>query len=167
MTEGFRIRRLGVADAAAFRAIRLEALAAQPEAFGSSVEEEAAQPEEVFTGRLAEGAVFGGWLEGRPELAGVMALAVPDKAKSRHKGLLWGVYLCPVARGTGLAPAMLRHLLDHARGVVEEVRLSVTRGNGPARSLYLRAGFTDWALEPRALKIGDTYHDEHLMVLRF
>jgi hypothetical protein len=78
MTDRFRIRRLGVADAEAFRAMRLEALAAHPEAFGSSVAEEAAQPAGVFIARIVDGAVFGGWLDGAEEMAGIMALAVPQ-----------------------------------------------------------------------------------------
>lgn len=169
MTEGagcFAVRRLLPADAPAFRALRLEALERHPEAFGTSLETEAAAGNDFFVARLSENAIFGGSLPGAPQLGGIMALAIPSNAKSRHKGLLWGVYLRPEARRSGLAATLLEAVLDHARGQVEEVRLAVTVGNAAARQLYLRAGFTDWGLEPRAVKIGETYYDEHQMVLR-
>jgi len=169
MTEGagrFAVRRLLPADAPAFRTLRLEALAGHPEAFGASLEDEAAQGEAFFAARLSTNAVFGGNLPGAPQLGGIMALAIPTSAKSRHKGLLWGVYLRPEARGSGLAAALLDAVLHHAQGRVEEVRLAVTAGNTAARRLYLRAGFTEWGREPRAVKIGESYYDEHHMVLR-
>jgi len=169
MTEGagrFAVRRLLPADAPAFRALRLEALEHHPEAFGASLEEEAAADNAFFATRLAGNAIFGGSLPGAPQLGGIMALAIPSSPKSRHKALLWGVYLRPEARRSGLAAALLEAVLNHARGQAEEVRLAVTAGNTAARRLYLRAGFTDWGMEPRAVKIGGTYYDEHQMVLR-
>ncbi|MFC3127036.1 GNAT family N-acetyltransferase [Pseudoroseomonas globiformis] len=165
--DGFRIRRLLEADAEEFRAIRLEALQRHPEAFGASLEDEAARSLAFFAMRLKENAVFGGWVPEEPSLAGIMALHFPSAAKTRHKARLWGVYLRPVARGRSLAPALLRSVLNHARERVEEVGLSVTAGNAAAERLYEQAGFASFGSEPRALKIGEAYHDERLMLLRF
>jgi RimJ/RimL family protein N-acetyltransferase len=93
-------------------------------------------------------------------------LFVPEGAKTRHNGLLWGVYVRPEARGTGLAAALVERVLDHAHGVVEEVRLAAVSSNLTALRLYARLGFTAYATEPRALKVGDAYHDEVLMLRR-
>ena len=60
----FTIRPLGFEDAALYRAIRLEALAAHPDAFGAAFEEEAARPLEAFAERLAGSTVFGGFEDG-------------------------------------------------------------------------------------------------------
>lgn len=163
----FTIRRLVPDEAALFRALRLEALERHPEAFGASLEDEAAQPDSWFAARLEAGIVLAGWLPGMEAPAGLMALALPRAEKTRHKGLLWSVYLRPEARGHGLAPALLSAVLAEARGRVEEVRLSVVAGNDRARRLYERAGFTAWGLEPRALKLGGRYYDEVLMRFRF
>jgi ribosomal protein S18 acetylase RimI-like enzyme len=38
--------------------------------------------------------------------------------------------------------------------------------NEPALRLYRALGFATYGREPRALKIGATYYDEDLMVLR-
>jgi len=91
---------------------------------------------------------------------------VPDAPKLRHKGVLWGMYVRPAARGTGLAPALVARVLDHARGVVEEVRLTVAASNAAAVRLYEAAGFVPYGLERRALRVGNAYHDEVLMARR-
>ena len=48
------MRQLGAGDAAAFRALRLEALRLHPEAFGAAWEEEAALDDAAFAARLME-----------------------------------------------------------------------------------------------------------------
>lgn len=158
----FAIRRLTGEDAASYRAIRLEGLAAHPEAFAASFEDEVVRDDAWFAGRLAGSTVFGGWDEDGG-LAGVAGFLVPAGAKQRHKGILWGMYVRPQARGTGLAPALVAAVLDHARGLVEAVRLTVVADNAPAVRLYAAAGFVQYGLERRALRVGERYYDELLM----
>jgi RimJ/RimL family protein N-acetyltransferase len=43
--------------------------------------------------------------------------------------------------------------------------LTVVASNVAARRLYSAAGFEEYGLERRALKVGDEYYDEVLMVL--
>ena len=160
------VRRLGAPDAAGYRALRLEGLAGHPEAFGASWEEEAARPLAWFAERLERNAVFGGWTGGGPELAGVAGLLVPEAAKLRHKGVLWGMYVRPPARRTGMGAALLARVLDHARGAVEEVRLTVVASNAAAVRFYEAAGFETYGVERRALKVAGRHHDEALMALR-
>lgn len=159
------IRRLGSADAAAYRALRLDGLERHPEAFGASWEDEAARQLAWFAERLEANAVFGAWEAGA--LAGTAGLLVPTTPKLRHKGTLWGMYVRPDARRSGLGAALLAAVLDHARGAVEEVGLTVGAANAAARRLYEAAGFTAYGVEPRALKVAGQYHDEVLMTLRF
>ncbi|MFC7692864.1 GNAT family N-acetyltransferase [Paeniroseomonas aquatica] len=164
---GFTLRRLGAADAAAFRDLRLLGLRRHPEAFGAAFEEEAGRPLAWFAGRLEVHAVWGGWQTGAGPLAGVVGLQLNGVAKARHKGVLWGMLVRPEARGGGLATALAGALLEHARSHVEEVRLSVGASNPAAIRLYARLGFSAYGVEPRALKLGEAYCDEVLMALRF
>lgn len=159
-------RRLTPADAEAFRAIRLEGLQRYPASFGASYDDEHTQALEWFRARIADHAVFGGYVSDGT-LAGVAGLLVPPGAKLRHKGMLWGMYVRESARGTGLAQALLDCVLAHARGVVGEIKLEVAPDNFAAIKLYAAAGFVEYAREPRALKIGGTYHDSVFMTLRF
>lgn len=69
------------------------------------------------------------------------------------------------ARGTGLGRSLIARVLEHAASTVEEIRLTVVATNMAAIRLYKRAGFEQYGLERRALKIGEDYHDEVLMAL--
>jgi RimJ/RimL family protein N-acetyltransferase len=161
----FTFRRLAGSDAAHYRELRLEGLRSHPEAFGASWEDEASQPLAWFAERLERNAVFGAESHIAPALAGTVGFLVPEAAKLKHKGLLWGMFVRPEAQGAGLGAALIARVLEHAAQVVEEVRLTVVASNTAAVRLYARAGFVQYGLERRALKVGGQYHDELLMAL--
>lgn len=155
------IRQLGPADAALYRGIRLLGLKESPEAFGSTFEAEAARPLAWFFERLGSSQVFGAF--GGSEILGVAGFAVRESAKEAHKGLLWGMYVRPVARGTGVARRLVEAVIEFARSRVELIQLSVVVGNEPARRLYARLGFVEYGIERNSLKHGGRYYDETLM----
>ncbi|MGE0242145.1 MAG: N-acetyltransferase family protein [Parvibaculaceae bacterium] len=161
--DQFLLRRLAASDAEAFRELRLEGLRDHPEAFGSSWEEESERPLARFKEGLERSVVLAGATDGG-RLLGMVGLAVPEAPKLRHKGMLWGMYVRPEARGSGLAAALVARVLQEARGTVEDVRLSVVTSNTAAIRLYIRHGFEEYGLERRALKLAGRYHDELLMV---
>ena len=161
----FTLRRLVASNSGRYRDLRLEGLRLYPEAFGASWEDEVVQPLAWFTDRLARGSIFGGF-DGAGTLLGVVGLRIPEAAKLKHKGFLWGMVVRPEAHGTGLSDALVVRLIEHATGLVEEVQLMVVATNAVAVRLYTRMGFIQYALEPRSLKIGDTYYDELLMTRR-
>jgi ribosomal protein S18 acetylase RimI-like enzyme len=158
----FTIRRLGAADVEAFRAIRLEGLRDDPDAFGSTFEKESSEPEQYFVDRLTRSAVFGGFAGDR--LVGVAGFYSFGDIKSAHKGVLWGMYVTPGVRGSKLATALVETLLEQASKEVEQVQLIVTASNLRARRFYERMGFVQYGLERKALKYQGTYFDEVLMV---
>jgi ribosomal protein S18 acetylase RimI-like enzyme len=159
----FDVRVLGPEDAAAFRALRLEALERHPCAFAAAHDEELGQSAADVAERLAHQAVFGGFVAGA--LVGVAGFATPLLAKKRHKGLLWGVYVRAAIRGGGLGRALVTQVIGHARERVAQLHAAVVTGNAVAHSLYRDLGFVTYGLEPRALKVGDEYFDQELMVL--
>lgn len=156
-----QIRLLSPADAAHYRAIRLEALERNPEAFGSTFEAEHAQPLSWFAGRLAGATVFGAFLGA--ELLGTAGLMIQQGRKQAHKGLLWGMYVRPQARKAGIGRRLVEAVIDHARLHVELIQLTVVRENEPARRLYATLGFSEYGLEKHALKQDGRYYDEVLM----
>jgi RimJ/RimL family protein N-acetyltransferase len=155
------IRRLTPADAALYRGIRLEGLNCNPEAFGSTFEAEFAKPLAWFFDRLSTTQIFGAF--NGPDILGVAGFAIRDAEKERHKGLLWGMYVRPSARGTGVARRLVEAVIDYARPRVELIQLSVVMGNGPARRLYARLGFVEYGIERNSLKHDGRYYDEILM----
>jgi RimJ/RimL family protein N-acetyltransferase len=159
-----RIRRLGPGDAAQYQALRREGFVRFPRLFRYAPEDEdEVAPAEVER-RLAEQFVAGGFVDGA--LAGIAGFSRFSGRKLRHKGLLWGMYVRPEAQGTGLGGALVEAVLDHARGQVEVVQLTVMDGNPRARRLYERHGFVEYGREPAAVKAGDEYLDEILMIKR-
>jgi RimJ/RimL family protein N-acetyltransferase len=164
-TRSFKVRRLETDDVASYRELRLEGLQGHPEAFASSWESEAEKPVSWWAGRLKSNTVFGGWVDGSP-LVGVAGLRLQDAVKLRHKGVLWGMYVRPEARGTGLAAALVQRTVEHAVTLVEEICLTVVTSNVAACRLYGAAGFKEYGLERRALKVGSEYYDEMLMALQ-
>jgi RimJ/RimL family protein N-acetyltransferase len=162
--KSLKLRRLETQDVAIYRELRLEGLKGHPEAFASSWEYEANKPISWWAERLETNMIFGGWVDSSP-IAGVAGLRVQDAVKLRHKGVLWGMYVRPEARRTGLAAALVQRVVGHARTVVEELHLTVVTSNAAACRLYSSAGFKPYGLERRALKVGTEYYDEVLMAL--
>ena len=159
------VRQLQPDEAAVYRTIRLAALAQSPEAFGSTLALEADRPLEFFAARMAAGAVFVAEIEGL--VVGMVGFRQEEREKLRHKGVIWGVFVRPEARGRGVAEAIVRAALAYAREKVEQAHLVVVRGNDSAHGLYARLGFTEYGIEPRALRMGAEYFDEILMVKIF
>jgi len=156
------VRRLTESDARAYRDIRLEALEAYPEAFQATYESARDLPLEAFAMRMQMYALFGGFVDGK--LEGFLGFTALRNPKIAHKGVLWGMFVRPTARGTGLAKAMIETALDHARGKVEQVLVSVISDNARARRFYEKMGFEPYGVEPRALKIAGKYYDEEFRV---
>ena len=155
------LRRLSPEDAALFREIRLEGLRRDPDAFGSTVEVESAQPLSIFAERLDRSTVFGAFCG--PELVGVAGFVVQPGPKHAHKGLLWGMYVRPGARQTGIGRKLVETIIEHARSRVELIQLSVVSDNHAARRLYASLGFEEYGLDRRGAKYRGEYHDDVLM----
>ena len=156
-----KIRRLLPEDAALYREIRLDALKSDPDAFGSTLAEEHAQPLHLFTERLETSAVFGAFAGS--ELVGVVGFFVKPSRKEAHKGALVGMYVRPGARTGGVGRRLVEAVIDHASHCVEVVQLTVIKENQRAVRLYARLGFVEYGVERKSLKQDGRYWDEVLM----
>ena len=159
------IRLLAPADAALYRAVRLEALAAHPEAFTSTFEREQNKPLGWFEERLTASDVFGAFIA--DELVGTAGFRREDGAKTAHKGVLWGMYVRPQARRSGAARLLVDTVAAHAAQHVEQLQLVVVSDNVAALRLYTAAGFVEYGRGVKALKWRGRYYDEILMALFF
>ena len=148
------IARLTEADAPAYRALMLEAYQV-PDAFTSTPQERATAPASFWIGRLAHpqglSVAFGAFDAGA--LVGTVTLEFNDRAKTRHKAHVVGMYVRPEHQGKGIGKALLDAAVAHAqaRPHVSVLNLTVTEGNAAAQSLYRRAGFEAFGTEPMAI----------------
>jgi ribosomal protein S18 acetylase RimI-like enzyme len=166
VSQGVVLRRLGAADAAAYRAVRLAGLADRPASFGSSVEEEQELPLSVFEARVtapAPAMVLGAF-DG-PDLAGVARFTVEAGVKKRHIGWMTGVAVLAAHRRRGIASMLVDGVVLHARGHVLVLRTSVEAGNHEARRIYARRGFRSYGLAPRDMMIDGHFFDEDMLTL--
>ena len=160
----YAVRQLLDIDAAAYRRIRLEALADVPTAFGSDVPREAGFADSVWLERIATNPTFG--VFNGSELVGIATFLRGAGTKREHRGEIVGVYVTPAARGTGAAQLLLETLIATVRDTIVQLHLTVATHNQPARRLYERLGFRRYGTEPRALLVEGRFYDEDLMVLR-
>jgi ribosomal protein S18 acetylase RimI-like enzyme len=163
------IRYLTADDASTYSTLRLESLERDAEAFSASAEEHRTLSAEEIRRRLSsdpENKFVVGAFAGE-QLVGTAGFFREKGLKERHKGRVWGVYVKLSLRGTGLGRSMLKTLLERAGKVagIEQILLSVATTQAAAANLYRSLGFESFGVEPRALKIGNTYIDEEYMVL--
>lgn len=156
-----QLRQLTAADVAAYRELMLEAYVQAADAFTTTAEERAREPESWWLRRIADpgglSAAFGAWDAGR--LMGSVALEYSPKPRTRHAGLVLGMYVQEAARGRGLGQALLDAAIGHAarRPGLRLLTLTVTEGNDAAIRLYERAGFRTWGTEPMAIATSAGY----------
>jgi ribosomal protein S18 acetylase RimI-like enzyme len=163
------IRPLGATDAPAFRELWIRALRAHPEAFGRTADEVDAV--EVLAERFRQDAdsdldfVLGAF-DG-DTLVGMAGCHRERLVKHRHVAFIWGVYVAPEHRGTGLGRRLIVAAVARARTWpdLEYLWLEVTTTNVAARALYASCGFRTMAIKSRSLKVGDRHYDEEMMVL--
>jgi len=154
--EGLRVLRLTSSHVAQYRTLMLRGYAEAPDAFTSTPEERAAEPDSWWMKRIADASgqsVAFGCFDGRA-LVGTVTVEFATKPKTRHKAHLIGMFVAAEARGRGAA----RRLMDAAlvlcrsRPHVTSIVLTVTDGNEPAIALYESVGFRSFGVEPMALR---------------
>jgi ribosomal protein S18 acetylase RimI-like enzyme len=135
------VRRARAADWEALRELRLRALADAPDAFASTLAEEAALPEQAWRQRAGGGPASVNFVacEDGAYIGMAAIFAVADAPGRTH---LVGMWVDPRQRRRGVARALVERAVRWARErQAGEVVLWVADHNVPARRLYERAGF--------------------------
>ncbi|HWF00952.1 MAG TPA: GNAT family N-acetyltransferase [Caulobacteraceae bacterium] len=148
-------------DVERFLALRHRGLVEDHTAFRSAVADDIAQGVDAWRQRLDRDFVVA--IEAEGKLVGIGGFARLAGVKLKHKGLVWGMYVAPRARGSGAADQIMTALIDHARTCVVQLQLSLFAGNDRARAFYVRHGFAVYGVEPKAVLDDGVLLDEALM----
>jgi ribosomal protein S18 acetylase RimI-like enzyme len=163
--QHFNIRILQESDYQIWKAIRLEAVKAHPEAFGSSYEEESLYSDEDFKQDLTKSNIFGAF--SKNGLIGIVGFFKLKPLKMQHRGTMFSMYIKLEYRGQGAAAQLIQAVINHARQNVLQLHCTVVSENKLATKFYQKYGFQIYGTEPQALKVDEKFYDEHLMILKF
>jgi len=142
---GLQIRPIRAEEGLCLRALRLDALAAAPEAFASTFAREAAFTDQVWHDRAAAGAKGcsqttliaeegGRWVG----LATGLAAGVADNPRP----MLVGMFVAAEARGHGTGVALVEGIADWVRSRGARcIMLWIRNNNCAAAALYRKCGF--------------------------
>jgi GNAT superfamily N-acetyltransferase len=145
-TAKAEIRRVRADDWAAYRQVRLAALAEAPYAFSSTLAQESARDDAFWQERAAHGVpMFIAWQDGEPAgLAG--AFVVRDEELPAGVARAWhlvSMWVSPARRGSDLAGRLVEAVAGAARADgATRLILWVTEVNDRARAFYGRLGFS-------------------------
>lgn len=156
-------------DWVSYQKLRLTALKVAHESFGSTYEREVQFTEQQIIERISPNSnkFFMGIFDGK-ELVGMVSFHKEIGEKERHKGNIYGMFIHGDYQNKGLAKLLLSSLINKVKEDypdLEQIRLSVVSNNISAIKLYRHFGFEKYGVEVNALKEGDKYFDEDLMVL--
>jgi len=151
-------------DLELFRGIRLLALRTYPESFGASYEEEQNFSNSDWDKRIgnpdSSDFLLGAFSDGK--LSGITGFYRLSKEKFAHKGMIWGVFVIPEARGKGIGRKLMDEALNRASKLagLSVIQLCVAEPNIEALSLYKKLGFLQFGIEPYARKVDGKYISE-------
>jgi ribosomal protein S18 acetylase RimI-like enzyme len=135
------VRRLTSDDAAQLWQLRLTALESEPQAFRETAAEHRQKPVAYFSERLGENN-SDGFVYGAFDGAALIGMAGYYR-KHEQRAWIWGVFVSPQYRGSGISQALLKALLNEIRSVLRigSVHLTVALTQEAARRLYRKCGF--------------------------
>ena len=163
------IKLLNIEDAELYRELRLKSLKENPEAFLTTFEIEVAKPiEQVQQNLKPNNSRFTLGAFNVNELVGIVTFVRENNPKTIHRGNIYAMYVLPKFRGEGIGKGLIKELVKRATQCdgLELIHLTVISNNIAAKRLYESVGFTVYGTERNALKYGDRYWDEELMVLQ-
>ena len=157
-----KLRQLTPADACGYRSIMLHAYASEPDAFTSTVSEREPLPLSWWESRISDAPGASEWVIGAfadTRLVGLAGLTLERRERTRHKATLFGTYVLPEHRGSGVGKRIVQAVLSRARSQpgLRVVQLTVTESNLGAVRLYESCGFKAFGSEPLAVCVGSRY----------
>ncbi|MFT6070798.1 MAG: ribosomal protein S18 acetylase RimI-like enzyme [Bacteriovoracaceae bacterium] len=162
-----QVRPLSDTDLDSFIELRLQGLKESPDSFLISYEQEKETGPSYFQELLGtenpDNIIFGFFMDDK--LLGILGMFRDNLPKLSHRMNIWGLYVHPDVRRNGVAKALMKKSIDHAKKQerIFNIRLSVDSKNKKAIELYQKFGFVEWGVEPKATQgINELLDDVHM-----
>ena len=156
-------RRLNGADAAQWRALRLEALVTAPKAFLTTYAEAEALPLQTIADRLEAGHTYG--VARTADLVGIGSLIPMTRTQTRHRGEVGAFFVQAAAQGTGAAGVLMHAIIAAAADLgIWQLELFVADSTPRANAFYTRHSFVEAGRLPNAVVTEDGPETDILMV---
>lgn len=162
------IKTLSPADINEYKAVRMRGLSEHSTSFGETPNEFANRTDEDISRTLSWSLapIFGAFNQ-ENQLVGILGFRRDGGEKWQHRGMIWGMYVVPESRGSGVASKLIDQAIDFAKNLdgIDHVYLWV-EATSPAVKLYQSKGFVYGGIAPRALKVGGNFYDEAFYCLK-
>jgi ribosomal protein S18 acetylase RimI-like enzyme len=147
-----------------FRALKLEALEKEPQAFGADYEEETRILPEKWQERLSasvEGKTIQLFALDGNRLVGIIGAYFEEGAKFKHIAKISGLYVKDEYRGQGIGRQLMEAVLAAIRkqpGILK-AKITANPGQIAAVGLYKCLGFEEAGTARRDLRVGEKFYD--------
>lgn len=160
-----KIRELLPKDWEKYKAIRLEALEADPIAFAETYENSVTHEDSFWQNRLESLSSIWLFAEVGSHIVGMIGAFIKDNKESPGTAILVGVYVNKDYRGKGIGKQLLAHLLQEIRtkGFIHKVKLWVAETQSSARKLYEGEGFAYIGKKAEPIEYNGRRYDELIM----
>lgn len=158
------VRPFAPGEATRLRTIRREALATDPQAFSSSLVEEWDMADDELEAWIEDSLIIGAF--SGQEAVGMAGLRRLSRHKVSHRAELWGVYLRPDWRGSGMLDRMLDVMVEVCDRGIRQFELNVVSSSPVALAAYRRNGFRETGRIPQAALADGRFVDEIIMIRR-
>lgn len=163
------IRQLNASDSKDFYQVRLLGLELHPEAFGTGADDFRKATDEQVKNQLSSNIQndfsIGAFID--EKLVGVISLKRESKSSVRHKATVWGFFVVPQHRHKKIGKALLEKLIINACEIegLDYLRAIVTVSDSNIKRIFAAAGFSEYGIETRGIKQGETYFDQSFVRL--
>ncbi len=142
-TSPITIIQLTPAEWELYKALRLETLREEPQAFNSKLEEVSAYPDLYWQEALADPNDIYAFAKCNAHIVGVMKLSLSEKGEAENVAVIHGAYVSRDYRGLGIGKSLLSFLINSVKknNGINVLKLWVKESQTSARHLYEKEGF--------------------------
>ncbi len=162
------IRELTIEDFSIWNEMRHLALETESINFGSSNEDEDDKRPDLYERNMGkkDWFILGAIEDNR--LAGMVGFFRYEQLKTKHKGMIWGMFVHPDFQGQGIGGKLMHESIEKAFAMdgLDSILIGYTEGNIAAQKLYDKMGFQVYGREVGCLKHKGQYFNEVLMQMR-